>query len=188
MSQLVLSGLRQVVRRSRGHQGRRPRCRRGRVRGVRRPVGLRQIHAAAHDRRTGGQSPRATSSSTARWSTTCRRPSAASPWCSSPMRSIRTCRCARTWRFALQHRQASPKAEIEARVGEAAEILQLEQLLEQPARAAVRRPAPARRHRPRHRARAQDLPVRRAALQSRRGAPRRDARRDRRCTSGSARP
>ncbi len=28
--------------------------------------------------------------STARWSTTCRRPSAASPWCSSPTRSIRT--------------------------------------------------------------------------------------------------
>ena len=27
--------------------------------------------------------------STARWSTTCRRPSAASPWCSSPTRSIR---------------------------------------------------------------------------------------------------
>jgi ABC-type sugar transport system ATPase subunit len=34
---------------------------------------------------TGG-----TLESTAWWSTTCRRPSAASPWCSSPTRSTRT--------------------------------------------------------------------------------------------------
>ena len=35
-------------------------------------------------------SPTATSLSTASGSTTCRRPSAASPWCSSPTRSTRT--------------------------------------------------------------------------------------------------
>ena len=34
------------------------------------PVGLRQDHDAAHDRRAGGDQLRATSPSTARWSTT----------------------------------------------------------------------------------------------------------------------
>ena len=43
---------------------------------------------------------------------------------------------------------------------------------------AVRRPAPARRHGPRHRARAAGLPVRRAAVEPRRQAARADARRD----------
>ena len=47
-----------------------------------------------------------------------------------------------------------------------------------PARTTVRRPAPARRDRPRHRARAEDLPLRRAAVQPRRGAARADAGRD----------
>ena len=42
------------------------------------------------------------------------------------------------------------------------------------------RPAPARRDRPRDRARAEGVPVRRAAVQSRRGAARADAARDRR--------
>ena len=48
-----------------------------------------------------------------------------------------------------------------------------------PAEAALRRPAPARRDRPRHRARPAGLPLRRAALQPRRRAPRRDPPRDR---------
>ena len=43
---------------------------------------------------------------------------------------------------------------------------------------ALRRPAPARRHGPRHRARSAGLPVRRAAVQPRRQAARRHARRD----------
>ena len=46
------------------------------------------------------------------------------------------------------------------------------------ARPALRRPAPARRHGPRAGAPPQDLPVRRAAVQSRRQAARRDAHRD----------
>ena len=63
-------------------------------------------------------------------------------------------------------------------------MLQLEPLLDrQPARA-LRRPAPARRHRPRHRARARRVPVRRAAVQSRCGAARqRPASRSPSCTS-----
>ena len=43
------------------------------------------------------------------------------------------------------------------------------------AEAALGRPAPARRHRPRHRPRPAALPLRRAALEPRRPAPRRDA-------------
>ena len=46
------------------------------------------------------------------------------------------------------------------------------------AAAAFRRPAPARRHGPRHRAQSQGLPVRRAAVESRRQAARADAHRD----------
>ena len=58
---------------------------------LRRALRLRQVHAAAHDRRAGGRSPPARSSSTAATSPTCaRRPSAISRWCSSPTRSIRT--------------------------------------------------------------------------------------------------
>ena len=48
------------------------------------------------------------------------------------------------------------------------------------ARPALRRPAPARRHRPRHRARAEGLPLRRASVEPRRRAARADAARDRR--------
>ena len=56
-----------------------------------------------------------------------------------------------------------------------------------PARPALRRPAPARRDRPRHRAQPDRLPARRAPLQPRRRAPRLDARRARRaCTPASA--
>ena len=51
-------------------------------------------------------------------------------------------------------------------------------LLDRYPRAAVRRPAPARRDGPRHRAPAARVPVRRAAVQPRRQAARRDAHRD----------
>ena len=51
-------------------------------------------------------------------------------------------------------------------------------LLERRPVAAVRRPAPARRHGPRHRARSRRLPVRRAAVQPRRQAAHADAHRD----------
>ena len=52
---------------------------------------------------------------------------------------------------------------------------------------ALRRPAPARRDGPRHRARSAGVPVRRAAVQPRRQAARRDARRDQ-GTAPAARP
>jgi hypothetical protein len=60
-----------------------------------------------------------------------------------------------------------------------ADKLQLDELSRPPAQGAVGRPAPARRHRPRHRARPQGLPVRRAAVEPRRRAARGDPDRDR---------
>ncbi len=63
-----------------------------------------------------------------------------------------------------------PKPEIARRVARAAELLQIEPLLQPPALGALRRPAPARRDRPGAGARRRRLPVRRAALQPRRQA------------------
>ena len=60
----------------------------------------------------------------------------------------------------------------------AAELLQIEPLLEAPAGRALRRPAPARRDRPGAGARRRRVPVRRAALQPRRQAPHRTPGRD----------
>ena len=62
------------------------------------------------------------------------------------------------------------------------------QLPRPPARPALRRPAPARRHRPRHRAQPGRLPARRAALQPRRRTARLHARRARRAARPARRP
>ena len=80
--------------------------------------------------------------------------------------------------FGLKLRKV-PKAEIDRRVKEAAETIQLEQAARSKAQGAVRRPAPARRARSRDRPRAGRVPDGRAALQPRREAARPDARRDR---------
>ena len=72
-----------------------------------------------------------------------------------------------------------PKAEIERRVRAGGGDPAAHQVSRPPAQGAVGRPAPARRHRPRDRAQPEGLPVRRAAVQPRRGAARRDAHRDR---------
>ena len=69
---------------------RHPRGRGRRVRRLRRAVRLRQVDAAAHDRRARGHLAAARSASAAGSSTTSSPPIAASPWCSSPTRSIRT--------------------------------------------------------------------------------------------------
>ena len=88
--------------------------------------------------------------------------------------------------YGLKNR-GTPKDEIEKRVKEAARILAIEPFLARKPRAALRRPAPARRHGPRHRAQAAGLPLRRAALQPRRQAARADARRDQAPPAGSRR-
>ena len=72
----------------------------------------------------------------------------------------------------------APKEAAEREVRRAARILGLEALLRALPAPALRRAAAARRHGPRHRAQPAGLPVRRAALQPRRQAPRADARRD----------
>ena len=71
-----------------------------------------------------------------------------------------------------------PKPEIKDRVASAARILDITELLDRKPKAALGRPAPARRDGPRHRAQPQGLPVRRAAVEPRRQAARADAHRD----------
>ena len=71
-----------------------------------------------------------------------------------------------------------PKRDRERVVRRAAEILGLTPLLDALSAATLGRPAPARRHGPRDRARPAGVPVRRAALQSRCQAARVDARGD----------
>ena len=71
-----------------------------------------------------------------------------------------------------------PQAEIDEKVDWAAKILNLEPYLKRYPARTVRRPAPARRHGPRHRARSRRVSVRRAALQSRCQVARPDAHRD----------
>ena len=71
-----------------------------------------------------------------------------------------------------------PKPERRKRVEEAAAILGLTDYLDRQPRQLSGRPAPARRHGPRHRPQSGGLFVRRTALQSRRQAPGADALRD----------
>ena len=75
--------------------------------------------------------------------------------------------------------QKLPKPEIEARIARAADILQIAPAPRSQAGAALRRPEPARRHRPGDRQGAEGVSLRRAAVQSRRRAARPDAERDR---------
>ena len=72
------------------------------------------------------------------------------------------------------------KAEQERRIAKAAAGAQPHRLPRPQARPALGRPAPARRHRARDRARARRLPLRRAAVEPRRGAARRHEDGDRR--------
>ena len=71
-----------------------------------------------------------------------------------------------------------PKDVIEQQGNEGGDHAEPDRLSRPAAGPALRRPAPARRHRPGHRARAEGVPVRRAAVESRRGAARPDAARD----------
>ena len=65
------------------------------------------------------------------------------------------------------------KAEIDKRVQQRRRNPAADQLSRPPAQGDVGRPAPARRHRPRHRAQSEGLPVRRAAVEPRRRSARR---------------
>ncbi len=100
-----------------------------------------------------------------------------SPWCSRTTRSIPISTSTGTCRSRSRCRTV-PKDEIGKRVENAARILDIEPLAGAAPRAAFGRPAPARGDGTGHRARSQGVPVRRAAVQSRRQAARRHAHRD----------
>ena len=145
----------------------------GGIRGPRRPLGLRQVHPAAlhrgaggsgrghhHHRRRGGERHAATRRNLAM---------VFQNYALYPYMNVRE-----NIAFGLKARRV-PKAEIEVRVRRAADMLGIGTLLDRLPRQLSGGQAPARGDRPRHRARCAPLPLRRAALQPRRPAPRRDA-------------
>ncbi len=69
MTALKLEQCLQILRQDRGAEGYQPDGRGGRVRGLRRPLGLRQVHAAAGDRGARGCHQAAPSKSPETWST-----------------------------------------------------------------------------------------------------------------------
>ena len=151
--------------------------RRRRIHRHRRPLGLRQVDAAADGRRARGDHRRARSSIGDRVV------NALEPkdrdiamvfqnYALYPHMSVFD-----NMAYGLKIRGLA-KDDIEARVDRAAAILELGPLLERKPRAALGRPAPARRDGPRDRARARGVPVRRAAVEPRRQAARADALRD----------
>ncbi len=162
---------------------RRPRHPRGRVRGAGGPVRLRQEHAFARDRgpragrprhgrdrRRGGQRHAAARS---------RR-----------RHGVPELRALPVHERVREHRLRPARAEIsEGRDRQPGAAGRKDARHRGPARApaapALGRPAPARRDRPRDRARRPPVPVRRAALQPRRQAARRDAQRDQASAPGT---
>ena len=151
--------------------------RRRRVHGARRAVGLRQDDGAAHARRARGDLARARARSASASSTTCRRATATSRWCSRATRSIRTSRSTRTSPSACACRRCRRTRSTGA-CATRPQVLGLEAVPRAQAARPLRRPAPARRHGARDRARAAGVPHGRAALQPRRQAARADARGD----------
>ena len=89
--------------------------------------------------------------------------------------------------FGLTLEKGTPKEEIDRRVRHAAARAADRALSRPPAEGALRRPAPARGDRPGDHARSEGLPLRRAAVQPRRGAARADAHRDRPAARADAR-
>ena len=162
--------------------------RRRRVHGPGRPVGLRQVDRAADARgaRGGRRSGRDPDRRPRRHR---RRPEEPRHRDGVPeLRALPAHDRRRQHRLPAQDRARSPKAEREARrVDDAAEMLGLDRAPRPQARAALGRPAPARRDGPRDRARAAGLPDGRAAVEPRREAARRDARRHRASCSGGCR-
>ena len=163
---------------SREHPSRhRPRHQVGRVHRLRRPVRLRQVHAAADDRRPRGdhvgraedrrrgRQRRAAVEARHRHGVPVLRALSAHD-------GLRQHGLRHEDRQGEQGRDRPPRAP--GRRDPAAD-----QISRPPAQGDVGRPAPARRHRPRHRAQPEGVPVRRAAVEPRRRAARRHPHRDR---------
>ena len=165
-----------VVRRGRGRAWRRPGDRRPRVRRLRRSLGLRQEHAAAHDRRAGGHHLRRDRHRRPRR----QRARSQGPGHRHGVPGLRALPAHDGVRehgvLAALPRHRPPGDPPPRRRGGAHPRHRA--LHRSHAAPALGRPAPARRHGPRHRARSQGVPVRRAAFQPRCQAARADAHRD----------
>ena len=161
--------------------------RRRRVHGARRAVGLRQVDAAADDRRARAGDGGADRDRRARRHRPSRRPTATSRWSSRATRCTRTRPCARTSPSGCAS-GARPRDEIDAAGRrDGARCSGSSELMEPQAGAALGRPAPARRDGPGAGARAARVPAGRAALEPRReAAHERCAASSRGCTSGCA--
>ena len=155
---------REALRKPRSDQGRRPQDRGPRVRRLRRSVRLREVDAAARDRRAGRDRAAASSCIDGQ------RVNDVAPdkrglamvfqsYALYPHMSV-----GGNMAFALRLARV-PRAEREEQVRTAARTLQLEELLDRKPQRAFRRPAAAGGDRPRHRAQPEGLSVRRAALQ-----------------------
>ena len=171
MAEVNLSGITKSFGAVARHQGRRPRHRDRRVRRLRRPVGLRQVDAAAPDRRAGGHHQRHDEDrrrgGERRAALEARHRDGVPVLRALPAHD-------RLQQHGLRHearaRQQGGDRQAGARGGRHPAARPLSR---PPAEGAFRRPAPARRDRPRHRAQPEGLPLRRAAVEPRRGAPRR---------------
>ncbi len=179
MAQVVLENLSKVypgegrARRDRG-QEHQPGDRGPGIHGPGRPVGLRQVDHAAHDRRPGGnhRGHRQRSAASVVNDVLPKDRDIAMVFQNYALYPHMT--VYENMAFGLKLRKF-PKAEIDARVREAARCSGLEPLPGAQAEGALRRPAPARRPRPRDRAQAEGVPLRRAALEPRRQDARLDA-------------
>ena len=173
MADLELQSVKQELRRRRSHPGHRPRDREGRIRGLRRALGLRQVHAPADDRRPRGcelghdpdRRPR-------------RDPGRAVG--ARHRDGVPVLRALPAHDGRREHRlRPEPRATAEGRDrrgGRQGGPHPATRAAARPqAQGALWRPAPARRDRSGHRSQSQGLPVRRAAVEPRRGAALADA-------------
>ena len=179
-------GHREELRRRPGHQGRRPADRGPRVLRLRRPVRLRQVHPPADDRRARGDHrgrPHDRRPARQRRAAVRSRPRHGVPVLRALPAHVgrATTWASRSGSPARPRRSAAPRSARRPRV------LHLDKLLDRKPEGALGRPAPARRDRPGHRAQAEGLPVRRAALEPRRRPARADAHRARAAARRAAR-
>ena len=145
--------------------------------GAGRPLGLRQVDAAAHDRRPGDDQLGGTVSIGGRVVNDVPPQGPRDRHGLPELRALPAHDGAPEPRVRAAHPRARRRAERDRRVGEPPAVLGIDPLLERYPKRALRRPAPAGGGGARHRAPAGGVPLRRAALQPRRQAARADARR-----------
>ena len=140
-----------------------------------RPVGLRQVDDAAADRRPRDRRRRPHPDRRPRRHARCRRRSATSRWCSRATRCFPHLTVAENIVFGLHVRKVAAAECARAARARGRRCSGLAPLLDAQAVAALRRPAAARRARPRDHRRGAGVPDGRAAVEPRRAAARRDA-------------